>query len=287
MLFVLYFLFCFAPPEVSLTPVGAVRHPAIREASGFVKSRQHPDLFWVVNDSGNAADLYAIRKTGELLATYKVAGAVNLDWEAMAVDNDGNLYIGDVGNNAIRGGIARRWVYRVREPDPTSSATDPRIDDTLTVAVETTYFYTFPEKAFDIEGMFFHEKDLYLVKKIKATKSGGTALYRLTLNKTGEVTELVEVSKIRGASVVTGASLSDDGRRLVLCSYNHLSLLTLGENQPLADLYKIAPRFVHYRSTDIEACCWDNDRVLLIGESGSIHGFDAGPLKMGTNSNGK
>src|SRR5262249_52828794 len=34
-----------------MRPVGRLEHPAICEASGIVKSRRHPGIFWVHNDS--------------------------------------------------------------------------------------------------------------------------------------------------------------------------------------------------------------------------------------------
>lgn len=254
-----------ASADQTLTFVGATRHPEIREASGFVKSRKHADVFWIVNDSGNPSNLYAIRKTGELLASYSVTGAVNLDWEALAIDDNGNLYIGDVGNNVPPGGIARRWVYQVREPDPLQPGETKR-----SVAVEKTYYYSFPKKPFDVEGMFFHHDTLWLVSKVKK----GTTLYRLPLTNAGQAVPLAEGAAAPGASVVTGASISEDGRRLALCSYDHLAVFTLPKDYRLEDLRRLPPLLVRYPAADIEGCCWDGDAVLLITEPGQIYRFN-------------
>ncbi|MBX6313017.1 MAG: hypothetical protein IRY99_08905, partial [Isosphaeraceae bacterium] len=81
-----------------LEQLGRMDHPAIREASGIVKSRRHRDLFWVHSDSGNPPLLFAVRRDGTLVRTYRVA-APNLDWEDIAADNEGHLYLGDIGNN--------------------------------------------------------------------------------------------------------------------------------------------------------------------------------------------
>jgi hypothetical protein len=72
--------------------------------------------FWAHNDSGNPAALYAITREGELIREYAVDGAPNVDWEDLATDDAGHLYVADVGNN---GGQRKEvHVYRIDEPDP-------------------------------------------------------------------------------------------------------------------------------------------------------------------------
>src|SRR3954465_12348967 len=82
----------------ALEPLGRLRDPAIREASGLVKSRRHPDLYWVHNDSGNPPCLFAVRRDGTLVRKYTV-GVPNVDWEDIAADDRGHLYLGEIGNN--------------------------------------------------------------------------------------------------------------------------------------------------------------------------------------------
>src|SRR3954470_12775279 len=87
-------------PDRPATPdrIGRLEHPAIREASGIVASRRHPGIFWVHNDSGNPPALYAIRRDGALVRAYRV-GVPNVDWEDIAADGEGHLFLGDTGNN--------------------------------------------------------------------------------------------------------------------------------------------------------------------------------------------
>ena len=63
-----------------------------------------------------------VLRAQELLAEYHVEGAANFDWESLAIDGEGRLYIGDVGNNIFPGGLRRRVIYRVPEPDPRAAA---------------------------------------------------------------------------------------------------------------------------------------------------------------------
>ena len=100
----------------------------IRESSGLVKSRTYPGVFWTHNDSGDTPRIFAISAEGELVAEVAVEDADHLDWEDIAVDDSGHLYVGDFGNNLN----TRRdlVVYRMPEPDPRTERS-VRVDLTL------------------------------------------------------------------------------------------------------------------------------------------------------------
>jgi hypothetical protein len=103
--------------------VGYLANPRITESSGVVASRQHSGVFWTHNDGGGTKRqvLYGIDREGKSLADFNVAGVEIVDWEDIALDGAGHLYIGDIGNNyADREEIA---VYEIDEPNPKSSQT--------------------------------------------------------------------------------------------------------------------------------------------------------------------
>src|SRR6516162_8607570 len=104
-----------ASPPTQLESLGRFDPRAIPEASGIVKSRRYPGIFWVHNDSGNPPALFAIRRDGTIVREFRVA-APNVDWEDIAADDQGHLYLGDIGNNG--GLLAIRGIYRIDEPDP-------------------------------------------------------------------------------------------------------------------------------------------------------------------------
>src|SRR5262245_64749541 len=108
-------LFLFGVPPATLEPLGKFDARIIPEASGIVRSRRHPGIFWVHNDSGNPPALFAVRRDGSLVREYQVA-APNIDWEDIATDDHGHLYLGDIGNN--EGRLPLRTIYRLDEPDP-------------------------------------------------------------------------------------------------------------------------------------------------------------------------
>lgn len=87
----------------------------LQEASGLAVSIKNPGHLWTHNDSGGEPALYLINEKGGLVLTANLEGAVNFDWEDLAGDGSGYLYIGDIGDNrAIRDFLI---IYRVIEPE--------------------------------------------------------------------------------------------------------------------------------------------------------------------------
>src|SRR5947208_13076266 len=94
-----------------------IRDPRIKESSGVVASHRHADVFWTHNDGGGPKKqvLYAIDREGNTRASFTVIDVTLHDWEDIAIDNAGHLYIGDIGNNdAKRKALT---VYEIDEPN--------------------------------------------------------------------------------------------------------------------------------------------------------------------------
>ena len=133
--------------------------PRIDEGSGMVVSLSHADTVWIVNDSGDAARLFAVDTTdGHTRAVVTLSGATNVDWEALAISPDGgvpHLWVGDVGDNdAVRPSIQ---VYRLAEPDLVTGSTD----------AWTGYDFVYPDGPHDAETLLVDPRTdrLYVVTK--------------------------------------------------------------------------------------------------------------------------
>ena len=70
----------------------------IKEVSG-IKTTANSNLIWAIQDSGNPNEIYGIDQNGSVSKTISVTNAGNIDWEDITSDKEGNLYIGDFGNN--------------------------------------------------------------------------------------------------------------------------------------------------------------------------------------------
>ena len=242
-----------------LIPAGRLDAPEIREASGIVKSRRHPGIFWVHNDSGNPPTLFAVRADGSLVRSYKV-GAPNVDWEDIAVDDAGHLFLGDIGNNDGR--LPLRAVYRIDEPDPARPAAEP-------LKVNLAAYYTFPKgRRFDAESLFIQASHAYLVTK---RHDGQPAdLYRIALDPPASILRPAlpeRVGDLPGCTEpATGADLSADGRRLAVVTNSAARVYELG---PKGKWQLRATMPFHAR--DVEAICWDGLDLVLAGEDRSIY----------------
>jgi hypothetical protein len=189
------------------SPSGAALDPAIREPSGMTASPAYEGVFWVHGDSGSGNWLYAVDRDGQLLARLRVKGAVNVDWEDITHDDQGNLWLGDIGNNdSSRRDLA---VHRIPEPDPHAKLDRVRVDRSVR--------YSFPEQVvfgnkkadFDAESLLWWGGDLWLLTKHRSDDR--TRLYRFpTLS--GEAVELEQVASFDLGPSLTGTRLPWSGQ---------------------------------------------------------------------------
>ena len=223
-LFILSFLLSgpYGPP----TTLATIKDKSISESSGLVASRTTPGAYWTHNDSGDGPFIYAIDTRGESLGTFRVNGAQNRDWEDIAAGpgpqaNKSYLYLGDIGDNdSVRPEVI---VYRVAEP--ALSATTSKFTKSRPGTTEPAEAISlkYPDGAHDAEALLVHPRtgNIYIVTKVVIANPGVyeavapfTTGKQITMRRIGET----HVPSIFGG-VVTGGSISLDGRRVALCDY--------------------------------------------------------------------
>jgi hypothetical protein len=250
-----------APPW---SPAGYYEHEAIAESSGYQASRQHEGVFWTLNDSGNPAALYAVRADGELIGEIAVTGVENYDWEALAADRDGNLWIGEIGNNSRQREDLE--LYVVAEPNP--------YEDTE-VEVTARYPYRYPAENVDAEGLFLAGGVPYIVSK----EANRAVLYRFPELREGEQVVLETVGELPFARLVTGADISADITRLVVCSceefwvYEILRAATRTTGDASYDLrpFTRATPIALANAFGPEAVAFDGNDIVLSSESRNVY----------------
>lgn len=248
-----------APAEVApgVFQLGVIRDPRITECSGVVRCSADTNVFWVHND-GPRARLYGIKRTGELVAEFPVLGGIFSDWEDIASDRQGNLYLGDIGNNdAIRRGIA---VHQVKEPKLADSGKP--------VQVERTYQLRFPDEPFDCESLFIWKEHGYVVSKVFNDAKAG--LYRFPLSARGPVT-LEFVTELDITTPVTGADISPRGTRLGLVGQSGAFVLRV--NSELATAGRARRDRIRFPDQRIEGCCFVEEGLLAVSENRGIYLF--------------
>jgi len=203
-----------------------IKDKSITESSGLVASRTTPGAYWTHNDSGDGPFIYAFDTHGDTLGTFRVTGAHARDWEDIAAGpgpqrNKSYLYIADIGDNdGLRPAVT---VYRVAEP--TLSAATRRFTKAQPGSTEPAEAIRlkYPDGSHDAEALLVHPTtgNIYIVIKVLIANP---AVYEavapftpgklITLKRIGEV----HIPSLFGG-VITGGSISPDGRRVALCDY--------------------------------------------------------------------
>jgi hypothetical protein len=195
----------------------------VRESSGLAASRRTPGVIWTHNDSGDLPLVYAFDRGGRSRGTFRVEGAQAVDWEDIAAGpgparGESYLYAADIGDN----GREREFVVVYRFPEPEVSATqDPPKEPRATQPSEAIRL-KYPDGAHNAEALAVHPTtgDIYVVTKANAEAE----VYKLAAPFDPKVVNtMTKVATLRGpdffGTLVTGADISPDGRRVALCDY--------------------------------------------------------------------
>jgi hypothetical protein len=282
-----------------LEPMAHIDFKPIDESSALVRSAHSDTVFWTLNDSGDWARIFAIDARGQLISPpwddhfqgLKINGASNLDWEDLAIDDEGNLLIAACGNN----GNARRdlAVYVLPEPNPAAV-------NASHVTKRLPFYYpeqkAFPprERNFDCEAIFFADGRLHFLTKHRSDSK--TRLYRMdppvengepansarpwylsfredvpvALTFLGEMDLEMPVTDGKRDGIqglVTAADWDPKGRRLVFLNYRAIWLV---ENVNIEDakgnLLAGSCQWLPIEARQTEAICFDGDTLCITNE---------------------
>ncbi|MEZ5463771.1 MAG: hypothetical protein R3F22_00810 [Lysobacteraceae bacterium] len=207
--------------------VALITDPDLAEISGIAASRRHPGLFWVHNDSGDSARLFAIDRHGKRQASLTLEGVRSLDWEDVAafhyLDHD-YLLVADTGDN---GGVRHQLSLQIVEEPAALGASE--------APAAWTIHFRWPDGPRDCEAVAVDAEEgyVYLVSK----KRIPAELWRVALAPSEQVRVAEPVATLGGIvqpneldlqlnpvygryrSQITGADLSPDGRQLAVLNY--------------------------------------------------------------------
>lgn len=207
------------------TNAGPITNSALKEISGLDAGVASPGHYWVHNDSGDSARVFALTPAGATAATYTLTGASAVDWEDIAVGGGpvagrSYLYVADIGDNAR----ARSEVVVYRVPEPTVGASG-----TIALGGVEALRLRYPDGAHNAEALLADPQtgELVIVEK---TSSGGTArVYRAPAGlQAGSLTTMSLAGTLSlptgSTHLVTGADLSADGTQLAVRTYARVLL---------------------------------------------------------------
>jgi hypothetical protein len=220
--------------------LGEVARHDLDESSGAAMSVAQRGVLFTINDSGNEPLLYALDTTGTDRGAWRVQGARNVDWEAIAIapcrrpatsGPDGAdsscVYIGDVGDNTAE--RVTRVIYRVSEPTAESAGFTGR------TAPAQRLEYLYADGPRNVEAMYVaRDGGIYLIGKQDRRNAGGqrrrTRVYRLAPTAwegaSPATAQLVDSLPIVPGSAlgrqISDAALSPDGRHVAVRTYSQV-----------------------------------------------------------------
>lgn len=231
------------------------------------------DLIWTLEDQKNENVIFGFTKTGELKRTIKITNVENNDWEDLTSDDQGNLYIGDFGNNDNeRQNLA---IYKINAQDLAKDEVE---------ASEIIQFYypeqtEFPPKKnnriFDSESFFIYNNQFYVFTKNRSSKFDGTTeLYRVENNAkerlpAKKISSFVTCDNFNHCAV-TSAAISPDKKKVAILSSDKVWLFTDFKGD---DFFSGKSQIIELESfTQKEGLCFENNQSILITDEAEKKG---------------
>ncbi|ROI02987.1 hypothetical protein EGI16_12525 [Chryseobacterium sp. G0240] len=251
----------------------------LKEVSGITLSKDKKTI-WVIEDRGNKNAIYGLNENGDLVGKVPVENAENTDWEDIISDAQGNIYIGDFGNND---NDRQDLVILKTDLKDASQKT--------TKVIQTTKFHyqgqtEFPPKKsnwlYDCEAFVEMGGNFYLFTKNRSKGFDGTFLVFKVPNKEGNFeAKLIGRLKLEGGyndAAITSATINSANNKIVLLTHKNIHVLTgfTPDDFKPAKIQKIS---LHHNSQK-EAVVFYDDKTLIIAdekakaEGGNVYQFD-------------
>lgn len=257
----LLMLSCF-PKDQQLKEVSQL---PLDEVSG-IELFPGDDIVWAIEDSGNKNIVYGLSLKGEIIHELQLKGAENKDWEDIASDTQGNLYVGDFGNNSNK--RKDLVLYKINRENVK--------DGEISEFVKTTFYFPeqheFPpkksERFYDVEAFVVHNGSFYLFTKNRSAKFDGTFMvYKVPCKEGDYAAQLLATLKscsVYSKCAVTGADISPDGKTIVLLSSDKVWQLTDFENDSFKQ--ENLKMFELGHNSQKEGICFKDDATLLLAD---------------------
>lgn len=188
----------------------------IYESSGMIVINENE--FWTHEDSGNSNHLYCLDTTGQIIRTLKISNASNVDWEDIARDNQGRIYIADAGNN--NNNRTNLVIYRI--PDPATITGNTVNAEIIRFVFEDQTQFPPPRtnRNFDVEALIWHDDSLFMFTKNRSTPFNGYSKMYVLPASPGEYTAIlvdsVFVGPVNNSGRVSAADIHPVTGELVL-----------------------------------------------------------------------
>lgn len=238
----------------------------LKEVSGITYSTED-SLLWTLEDSGNANVLYALNSEGLIAKEVTVKNVENIDWEDLAKDKEGNLYIGDFGNNENE--RQDLCIYKMDKKSLDNENAFPAYKISFSYPEQKNFPPKKKELLYDVESFFELNGNFYLFTKNRSKGFDGTVFIYKVPNRAGfHKAELIGDFKTcddYDNCAITSAAISPDQSKVVLLSHSKIWLFKNFSSDNFLSGIRTETELQH--NSQKEAICFkDNDTLLIADE---------------------
>lgn len=247
--------------------VGQLDDERISESSGLARCLGRPGWFWTMNDSGDEPRLFLIDSVGKTRGVVQITDAELDDWEDLCsfrLDETDYLLIADTGDNGK--GRDHVTLYCLEEPGLNDDGSPRRKKASVSTRIRVKY----EDGRHDCEavGVDVTSRKILLVAKERALQC---KVYEAPLDL-GRRSAKVVAKQIATVPLplVTGMSISADGRRAVLLTYLPAVDYVRREGEDWQKALRRAPRIIDTpaRKQGEAVCYGDDDQTLFLTSEG-------------------
>lgn len=249
----------------SLTPLFSLPNK-LKEVSG-ITYVPGANLLWVLEDHGNPNAIYSINSNGKIENILTIANTDNIDWEDITKDKEGNLYIGDFGNNNNeRKDLS---IYKIDKNALQSKSATPVYKISFTYPEQKDFPPKKSEMFYDVEGFFEFKDNFYLFTKNRSKGFDGTAFLYKIPNVPGVHQAVLmgefETCTVYNSCAITSATISPNDEKVAILTHDKLFLFENFKNDNFLNGTKTVLELNHFSQKEA-ACFKDNDRLFLADE---------------------
>jgi len=221
--------------------------------------------FIAINDGGNKAVLFVLNFEGEIIHEVKIKEAKNVDWEDLTIDEYGNIYIADIGNNLNK--RKDLCIYKVKS----DSILFKEEISCEVISFQYEDQVDFPPKEdqfnFDSEALAYFNNELYIFTKCRTRPFTGISnVYKLSCSAGSKIAKKYTSLKLKGRNMkldgVTAVDFQES--KCYILTYSGIEVFEFGENKFLP--FTKTNRKSFPKLTQKEALCVYKNHIYLADE---------------------
>ena len=237
----------------------------LKEVSGITYFPEN-NLLWTLEDSGNANSIYGLNSNGEIVKDITIENTENIDWEDISKDKEGNLYIGDFGNNDnVRQDLC---IYKIDKNSLDNESTIPEYKISFAYPEQKDFPPKKTAMFYDVEGFFEFKNNFYLFTKNRSKGFDGTAFLYKIPNKAGfhqaEFMGEFKTCENYDKCAITSASISPDESKVVVLTHDKIWLFENFSGDNFLKGSKTELLLNHFSQK--EAICFKDNETLIIAD---------------------